>query len=332
MFQQTKLPRWRGFNLMGMFMKSSCPGHFDEEDFQLISDWGFNFVRLPLSYLFWIQDGDEWKIDESKLEEVDKAVRWGETYGIHVNISFHRGPGYCVNDEHVERFNLWEDQEALDCFLHHWTLFAKRYRSQPLDKVSYNLLNEPFNVSPEAHGRVMRKTVQAIHAVDPGRTILLDGLGGGNYPMVDLGDLAKDNVGQSCRGYIPSGISHYRASWVDTASSFPYPTWPGGKDGAQVWTRERLDAHYRAWAAMAQAQGVGVHCGEGGSNRNCPHEIALRWLDDLLCILKSYNIGYAQWNFTGDFGVLDSGRRDVAYEEYKGHLLDRQMLDILRKY
>lgn len=93
MYKQTVLPRWMGFNLMGVYMKGHSPGHYNEEDFQMMSDLGFNFVRLPLSYLFWIQDGDEWKIDESKLEAVDKAVRWGETYGIHVNISFHRRAG-----------------------------------------------------------------------------------------------------------------------------------------------------------------------------------------------------------------------------------------------
>jgi endoglucanase len=29
--------------------------------------------------------------------------------------------------------------------------------------------------------------------------------------------------------------------------------------------------------------------------------------------------------------VLDSGRDDVAYEDYKGHKLDRRMLELLRQ-
>ena len=74
MFQQTKLPRWKGFNLMGMFTSKS-PGHFEEEDFQMMADWGFNFVRLPLTYRLWIDDEDEYKINESKLEPLDEAVR-----------------------------------------------------------------------------------------------------------------------------------------------------------------------------------------------------------------------------------------------------------------
>jgi hypothetical protein len=45
-----------------------------------------------------------------------------------------------------------------------------------------------------------------------------------------------------------------------------------------------------------------------------------------------YNIGYALWNFKGDFGILNSNRDDVAYEDWRGHKLDRKMLDLLIKY
>jgi endoglucanase len=37
------------------------------------------------------------------------------------------------------------------------------------------------------------------------------------------------------------------------------------------------------------------------------------------------------WNFRGAFGVLDSGRADVAYEDFRGRKLDRKMLDLLRE-
>ena len=336
MFKQDVLPRWMGFNLMGIYMKGRFPGHYNEEDFQMMSDLGFNFVRLPLSYRFWIKDDDPWKIDESKLEPLDQAVRWGEKYGIHCNISFHRGPGYCIHDygspNNSEPFDLWKDEEALNCYIMHWVTFAKRYRGESAKNVSFNMLNESCKCSHEQHEKVMRAATRAIHEISPDRITIVDGLAGGNYFPADLGDLAKENVAFSCRGYIPSGVSHYRAPWVDKDGSFPYPTWPNGLAGDQVWSLERLDAHYKAWAAMGQAFGAGVHCGEGGSNHNCPHDVGLRWLDDLLCILKSYNIGYAQWEFTGDFGILDSNRKDVDYTDYRGHKLDKEMLDVIRKY
>ncbi len=320
---------------MGVYVKGSSPGYYNEEDFQMMSDLGFDFVRLPLSYWFWTKEGDPFAIEEDKLAPIDDAVRWGKKYGIHVNIGFHRGPGFCIHDIRrgsKEPFDLWKDEEALKCFTHHWVTFAKRYRGESAKDVSFNMLNESAGVSPEAHNKVMRTATRAIHKISPDRLCLVDGLGGGNYPMVELGDLSKESVAQSCRGYIPAGISHYRASWVDINGDFPYPVWPGGLAGGEPWSLERLDNHYKAWAAVGQAFNMGIHCGEGGSNSNCPHAVGLRWLDDLLNILKSYNIGYAQWEFTGNFGVIDSSRSDVDYVDYKGHRLDKKMLDILQKY
>ncbi|NLG24023.1 MAG: cellulase family glycosylhydrolase [Clostridiales bacterium] len=330
MARQTVLPRWRGFNLLGMFLMSS-PGRFDERDFQMISDLGFDFVRLPLNYTFWIDFDDPFAINLDKLAPLDQAIVWGEKYGLHVNVALHRAPGFSVARDRAEPFDLWRDAEALEAFKLHWTALARRYRDIG-ERVSFNLVNEPAGVGPGEHARVMRKTVSAIREVDPARLIILDGLHYGNVPMPDLGDLAALNVAQSCRAYVPAGVSHYRADWVDSRGDFPPAAWPGGWAEDGIWDRERLYRHYAAWAAVAGTFGMGVHCGEGGCFSRTPHDVTLRWMEDVLDILGGLNIGYALWNFRGPFGILDSGRGDVAYEDYKGFKLDRKMLELLRKY
>jgi hypothetical protein len=52
----------------------------------------------------------------------------------------------------------------------------------------------------------------------------------------------------------------------------------------------------------------------------------------VLEILTGHGIGLALWNFRGTFGVLDSEREDVAYEDWHGHKLDRGLLDLLREF
>ena len=52
-----KLPRWRGFNLLEKFYRTSERKPFLAEDFRLISKLGFNFVRLPMDYRIWIKGG-----------------------------------------------------------------------------------------------------------------------------------------------------------------------------------------------------------------------------------------------------------------------------------
>ena len=99
-----------------------------------------------------------------------------------------------------------------------------------------------------------------------------------------------------------------------------------------LWNRQRLIDHYAEWAKMSQELGIGVHCGEGGAYWYTPHDVVVAWMRDVMDVLQGYNIGYALWNFRGQFGILDSGRKDCAYEEWRGHLLDRQLYEILKAH
>lgn len=329
--QQTVLPRWRGFNLLDFFhLRSDCTPK--EEDFRWIAEWGFDFVRLPMCYLLWTDPEDPFRVREEVLARIDQAVELGRKYRIHVNLNLHRAPGYSVNPERREPFNLWRDPGALTAFCFQWQTFARRYRGISSAELSFNLVNEPAAPDPatmtrQDHARVVRAAVTAIREIDPARQIIADGVSWGNDPCPEL---AKSGVGQSCRAYLPMGVSHYRAPWVG-GEKFPEPQWPGGDSYGTAWDRARLEQHYAAWADLAAA-GVGVHCGEGGAFKFTPHDIVLRWFRDVLEVLQSHNIGWALWNFRGTFGILDSERADVAYEDWHGHKLDRAFLELLRQH
>lgn len=101
---------------------------------------------------------------------------------------------------------------------------------------------------------------------------------------------------------------------------------PVGMDRETLW-RERIEP-FRA----LEAKGVGVFVGEWGAYNKTPHPVVLAWMRDCLENWKRANWGWALWNFRGSFGVLDSERADVRYEDFEGHKLDRKMLDILQAY
>jgi len=322
---QKAIPRWRGFNLLEMFtMRSS--GDWAEDDFRWIRDLGFDFVRLPSCYRLWIKDADDYKINEPMLEKLDRAVELGGKYGLHVSINFHRGPGYSVNQEFTEPHNLWKDAEPLKAFCFHWQMLAKRYKGVSKDKLSFDLINEPPSVgdrmSRADHERVVRTAVAAIREASPDRLVVADGMSYGNEPMPELADLG---IAQSTRAYQPMFISHYGASWVNS-KDYPEPAWPGNG-----WDRKRLEEHYAKWADLAK-KGVGVHCGEGGAFNKTPHNVVLAWLRDVLEILTGHGIGLAMWNFRGAFGIMDSDRNDVQYEDFHGHKLDRKLLSLLQEF
>ncbi len=473
----SKLPRWRGFNLLEKFSGGNAP--FREDDFRNLSDLGFNFVRLPMNYKHWIKNGDWRQFDEKTLNDIDQAIEFGKKYGVHVNINFHRAPGYTVNTP-PENPLIWHNDEALDVCKLHWQTFAKRYRGISSDQLSFNLFNEPAGCSEEDYYRVVKTILEGIRNEDPDRLVICDGIDWGGKPCFSFKEL---QVAQATRGYAPMEISHFGANWVNSAN-FPEPQWPfysfngllpsktksempeavrkpltiagefvdggvlrlkigtvsraselvvtiDGKEalrrkfvsgpgkgewqevvfveqynlyqnvfnlelsvqipkgarrieianvdgdwltlaelgittptcpeilanGSQDWgaseqtrllfseqagkgalaggtTRDRewlRRQNVEPWRKLSD-QGVGVIVGEFGAFNRTPHKIALAWLEDMLANWRDANWGWALWNFRGPFGVADSGRDDVKYEDWRGLKLDREMVALLQRY
>ncbi|HWW03491.1 MAG TPA: cellulase family glycosylhydrolase [Candidatus Acidoferrum sp.] len=319
------LPRWRGFNLLEKFTKwENGNPPFQESDFIMMAEWGFDFARLPMSYLCWTDPADWLKLREPELNHVDAAVELGRQHGIHVNLNLHRAPGYCVNPP-KEPLDLWKDDKALEACAFHWQHFALRYKGIPNERLSFDLLNEPPAVPEATYVRVVEHLVQAIRLEDPQRLVIADGLKWGNDPIASL---AKLGIAQSTRGYYPMQVTHYRASWVH-GEGWPEPTWPL-KEGNRIIDKQVLRAErIQPWKEI-QKQGVGVHVGEWGVFNRTPHAVALAFMRDYLDLWREAGWGWALWNLRGSFGVLDSQREDVNYEDFRGHKLDRRMLEVLR--
>jgi len=337
------IPRWRGFNLQGRF---AWPGHpydgpaFDEFDFATMAEWGFDFTRLPLSYWTW-GSRDDWSvIREEPLKQIDGAVELGKQHGIHVNINFHRIPGYCINERELEPADLFtgrkeQRDKALKAAAFHWQVFARRYKGIPNRQVSFDLINEPPKMRSyegaleERYVEIVNTLVAAIREIDPNRLIFADGMNIGQAPVVELLNLG---VVQSTRGYQPKAVSHYTATWVpkDEFETFKPPTWPLTDDQGAVWNRAHLQEVYVDQYKVITEKGAQVHVGEWGCFNKTPHDVALAWMTDCLAVWKQAGWGNALWNLRGSFGVMDSERTDVNYEDYKGHKLDRKMLELLR--
>ncbi|MBN1346983.1 MAG: cellulase family glycosylhydrolase [Phycisphaerae bacterium] len=369
----TSIPRWRGFNLQEMFGWGRKPTFFSEKDFEMMAGWGFNFVRLPMSYWNWAEAKDWLNINDRPLEYVDQAIELGKQYGIHVNLNFHRIPGYCVSGADLEPKRLFHgpkaDREpALAAAVHHWKHFARRYKGVPNRHLSFDLMNEPpfslgdenltkllraqvpefanFLIAEEDYVRVVRALVAGIREVDPDRLVFADGIDVGARPVFGIADLG---LVQSARGYAPPTLTHYKASWSTQGAPWltnkQTPTWPmtvkqsdfkypliGMVLGLGRWDRERFEKEMiEPWQRL-EAGGVKVHVGEWGCYNQTPHDVALAWMRDVLSLWKAAGWGWALWEFRSTFGILDSQRADVKYEDYRGHKLDREMLELLKAF
>jgi len=346
-----KLPKWKGFNLLDFFSPNPTSAKLSttEEHLKWMQDWGFDFVRLPIAYPYYlnidrtrnITPAEVYNIDEKAVDRIDSLVTMAHKYGMHTSINLHRAPGYCINAGFHEPYNLWTDETAQDAFNFHWGMWAKRYKNVSAKKISFDLVNEPSMredmndqhsksgpVPGEVYRKVAKRAAETIHKENKDHLVIADGNSGGNIVIPELIDL---NISQSCRGYYPHQISHYKAPWANKdIEHLPDPKWPG-QVGDQYLSREKLETFYKPWIDLVN-KGVGVHCGECGCYNKTPHDVFLAWFGDVLDILSKNNIGFAVWNFIGDFGVLNSGRTDVAYEDWHGEKLDRKFLNLLMKY
>ena len=330
-----ELPRWRGFNITEKVGERGRP--FVESDFALMAEFGFDFARIPMSYWVWSDPASWFEIDEEQLKEIDDVVEYGDKYGIHISMNFHRIPGYCVNRRELEPMDLFEgpeeeQAEALRAARHHWEVFAERYKGISSERLSFDLFNEPpWSDSEDRYVVIANALVEGIRSKDPERLIIADGLDIGQTPVYGIVDLG---VGQSTRGYLPKMVSHYTATWVPEKEfeSFERPTWPMVDKDGLVWNKDVLrEKLIDPWQKIAE-EGVGIHVGEWGCFNKTPHETALAWMTDLLSLWQEAGWGYAMWNLRGSFGILDSGREDVEYEDFRGHKLDRKMMELLLAY
>ncbi|RXK83226.1 glycoside hydrolase family 5 protein [Filimonas effusa] len=346
-----KLPAWKGFNLTDFNTPRPALNrkYTSEEQLQWIADWGFNFVRLPIAYPYYlsfnknrdIRPDEVFEFSNKRLDSIDNLVYLAHKHNLHVSLNMHRAPGYCVNAGFHEPYNLWKDKEAQDAFYFHWSMWAKRYKNVSGAKLSFDLLNEPsmrddmndqLSTSGPVPGalyhQVAKAALKVIHEQNSSRIVIADGNSMGNTPIPELADLP---LAQSCRGYFPHAISHYKAPWANKEpEKLPVPVYPG-KTGQQYFDKAAIEAYYKPWIELMN-KGVGIHCGECGAWNKTPHSVVLTWFKDVLDVLAANKIGFSLWEFSGDFGILNSRRTDVAYEEWHGQQLDRQLLSLLQQY
>jgi hypothetical protein len=159
------------------------------QDFQHLEAEGFNCVRLPLSAKRLVRDSGTGGVvlDATGIAPVDRAVAWGQQYGLYVILDLHDAPGgqnalQSVSDvPSTDRTaRLWLGPTAAENrkqTIDLWRALAARY-AHARAVGGYDLLNEPDlpeGVAKSALPQLYSAITAAIRSIDRSHLIILEG-------------------------------------------------------------------------------------------------------------------------------------------------------------
>lgn len=142
-----KLTTLVGSNGVKTFYDAWLANHVTQADINQIKAWGFNAVRLPLHYEYFVNLGtpDVWNNQGFAL--LDNIISWCTAAGIYVILDLHAAPGgqsdnSGISDYDSTKPSLWESAENRSKTVRLWDRLSERYKNEEW-VAGYDLINEP---------------------------------------------------------------------------------------------------------------------------------------------------------------------------------------------
>jgi len=337
----TRLAHLRhGINLYGWFAQVYGPERYTKDHFQtwitaadiaLIKSAGFDHVRLsvnPQPITDAIERSDH---GAEYFGYLDSAVKMILDAGLAVELDIHPESDF--------KAHLAKEDDAVERFADFWRMLARHYASWDPDRVFFEILNEPEMRDAYRWYGVEAKLAAAIRQAAPAHTILAPGARwDDDDDMIFLEPLGDPNVIYVFHFYEPHIFTHQGATWGEYywrwLKGLRYPSQPENaaevaagvpealdrlyviRYGQDHWDAARIEAEINQAAEWARRNGVPLVCNEFGVYRNYsePQDRAA-WIKDVRTSLERHNIGWAMWDYSGDFGVVTKKEGNTTLDE-----------------
>ncbi len=292
-----------------------------QADFDLLAEWGANYVNISHPGLF--TENPPYELDNDVQDNLDDILGMIEEADMFAVISFRTGPGRsefglcCFEevggwyDESYLNNEVWRDEEAQAAWADMWTYTAERYANNPI-VVGYDLMVEPnsnevwldewdqgifyawYGGSLYDWNSFFPKIVSAIRQIDSRTPIIVGGMG---YSSIDwlpfIQPIEDDYIIYAAHQYAPHGYTHQRER--------PKYTYPGEID--LDWDN-RDDPFNRTWLEdelfpiidnFIAKHDVVVTINEFGLIRWVPGAAA--FVSDEMELLEARGINHALWEW-----------------------------------
>lgn len=127
-----------------------------EQQFEYMRQWEINVVRITISPSYWNQS-------ESYRTKLDDIIGWAENNDIYSALNAHY---------FGDTTDIMNPEFSWSEWLDFWIKITNRYKGRV--SVLYDLMNEPFNISPETHQLKMLEAVDAIRSIDQNVSIIME--------------------------------------------------------------------------------------------------------------------------------------------------------------
>jgi endoglucanase len=297
--------------------------HFDtylnKIDFAAFKTFGFTSVRLCVSPEAIFDHGTP---VPDTLKHLDKAIDRLERANLAV-----------IVDLHSEKMSVGIEGPGADTgpFKNFWKSMAEHYRGQREDSMIFELKNEPaFENDPDDWYVLQEETVKVVRAVDPKRTIIVNGTSWDSLEqMLKMTPLAESNLIYTFHFYEPYLFTHQGAYWLGdpmkSMTGIPFPLRPDdlsliiGQEPDQVkgatknlaaknmdekWMRDKL-TEASEWG---KHNNVPVFVGEFGCFPTVAPPLSRSlWFRTMRSILTDLQMPHALWAYDDGFGL---GRKE----------------------
>jgi aryl-phospho-beta-D-glucosidase BglC (GH1 family) len=197
-------------------------------DIKFIRIAGFNSIRIPLHYKFFLSD------DAPGFHYLDRVVSWARENGIWVILDLHCAPGGQTGtniDDSLGYPWLFGSVRNQDLAVAVWARIAAHYQKEPT-VLGYDLLNEP--IPPFAQIALYKdkivplyqRIIRGIRQVDAHHILILEGADwAGNFDIFSP-PVADDVVYSFHRYWMPSALATIQP-YIAFRNRYNVPIWLG---------------------------------------------------------------------------------------------------------
>ncbi|MBN1822620.1 MAG: cellulase family glycosylhydrolase [Prolixibacteraceae bacterium] len=297
-----------------------------EKDIELLSNLGFDHVRLPIDEeQIWDEEGN---FHPEAVKLMHNAINWSTDRGMRVIVDLHIIRSHYFN---AASNALWTDPAEQKKLVKLWVELSAELKKYPTSLVAYELMNEAVADNHDDWNKLIAMLVASLRKAEPERTIVIGSnkwQGTETFPYLKVPE-NDPNIILSFHHYRPFGFTHYKTPWTqlnlydgpvhypgevitkeDQAANPDYIKtiqWAIGK-----WDKEVMLKDISVAIKTAKKMGLPLYCGEFGVYYTAPKADALRWYSDVTDIFRENNIAYSHWDYKTTFGIIDkNGKPDM---------------------